>query len=125
MDEVKELQKKIKVLEQQLSEKEKIIKDPSKRGYYALSRIIYQQIEYLEKFDLKTQIEGNPKDDKIYDRTTKIWEGMKTMILDLRSLKQELKISSEDEEKELGKLRRITSESVADAIGNIAGQTQT
>lgn len=124
MDEVKELEKKIKVLEQQLAEKEKIIKDPSKRGYYALSYVVYQQIEFLEKFNLKTAIAASPKEDKEYDRAKGLWEGMKTMILDLRSLKQELKISSEDEEKELGKLRRITSESVADAIGNIAGQNQ-
>lgn len=124
MDEVNELQKKIKVLEQQLAEKEKIIKDPSRRGYYALSYVHYQQIEFLEKFNLKTAIAASPKEDKEYDRAKGLWEGMKTMILDLRLLKQELKISSEEEEREVGKLRRITSESVADAIGNVAGQNQ-
>lgn len=124
MPDEKELEKKIKVLEQQLSEKEKIIKDPSKRGYYALCRMLYQQIEYLEKFDLRVQIEGNPKEDKIYDRAKGLWEGLKTMILDCRTLKQELKISAEEDEKEMKKIYRTTPESIADAIGNVAGQIQ-
>ena len=98
-DETEELKKKIKVLEQQLTEKESIIKDPSKRGYYALNKILYQQIAYLENFDLKTEIDGDPKKDKVYDRAKGIWEGLKTMILDCRSLKQELKIPSNEEEK--------------------------
>jgi len=121
MPDEKELQKQIKALESKLSEVEKIIKDPSKRGYYALSRMLYQQIEYLEKFDLKTQIESNPKDDKIYDRAKGLWESMKTMIMDCKTLKQELGISSDEEEKEMKKIYRTTPESIADALGNSAG----
>lgn len=124
-DEIKELQNKIKVLDQQLAEKDKIIKDPSKRGYYALSKILYQQIEYLENFDLKKQIGENPKDDKIYDRTKGIWEGLKTMIMDCRILKQELKITPDEDEREAAKRSFGTSpESIATAIGNVAGQIQ-
>lgn len=117
-----EEEKKIKVLEQRLSEAEKIIKDPAKRGYYALNKILYQQIEYLESFNLKEQIGGNPKDDKVYERTTKIWEGLKTMIMDCRQLKTELQITSDEEEKELKKIYRTTPESIADVLGNHAGQ---
>lgn len=124
MPDEKELEKKIKVLEQQLSEKEKIIKDPSKRGYFALCKILYQQIEYLESFNLKKEIEADPKQDKIFDRSKGIWEGLKTMIMDCRTLKQELKISAEEEEKENKRLYRTTPESIADAIGNVAGQIQ-
>jgi len=122
MPDEKELEKKIKVLEQQLSEKEKIIKDPSKRGYYALNKILYQQIHFLEDFDLKTQIKENPKEDKIYDRAKGIWEGLKTMILDCRALKSELKIPNDEEEKEIKKIYRLTPESVSDVLGNTAGQ---
>lgn len=121
-DEKEELQKKIKVLEQQLSEKEKIIKDPSKRGYFALCKILYQQIEYLENFELKKQIGENPKDDKVYDRTKGIWEGLKTMIIDCRTLKQELGVSNEEEEKEAKKIYRITPETMSDVLGNTAGK---
>lgn len=122
MPDEKELEKKIKVLEQRLTEAEKIIKDPAKRGYYALNKILYQQIEYLEKFNLKEQIGGNPKDDKIYERTTKIWEGLKTMIMDCRQLKSELQITSDEEEKEMKKIYLTTPESIADVLGNSAGQ---
>jgi len=122
-DEIKDLEKKIKVLEQQLSEKEKIIKDPAKRGYYALNKILYQQIEYLEGFNLKEQIGASPKEDKVYERVTKIWEGLKTMILDCRSLKQELGVAPDDEEeKRVKKLYGTTPESIADVLGNTAGQ---
>lgn len=119
-----EMEKKVKVLEQQLAEKEKIIKDPSKRGYFALCKILYQQIEYLEGFNLKKEIEADPKQDKIFDRSKGIWEGLKTMIMDCRTLKQELKISAEEEDKESKRLLRTTPESIADQIGNVAGQIQ-
>lgn len=122
MPDEKELEKKIKVLEQQLAEKEKIIKDPSKRGYFALCKIMYQQIEYLEGFDLKKEIGANPKEDKVYDRVKGIWEGMKAMILDCRSLKQELSVTNEEEEREVKKTYRITPETMSDVLGNTAGK---
>ena len=124
MPDEKELEKKIKVLEQQLTEKEKIIKDPSKRGYFALNKILYQQIEYLENFDLKKEIGANPKEDKVYDRVNGIWKELPKMILECRALKQELKISADEEEKEMKRNFRTTPESIADAIGNVAGQIQ-
>lgn len=122
MPDEKELIKKIQQLEKLLSEKEKIIKDPAKRGYYALNKILYQQIEFLEDFNLKDQIGADPKQDKIYDRAKGIWEGLKTMILDCRTLKGELKIPFEEEDREIKKIYRTTPESIADAIGNVAGQ---
>lgn len=122
MDEIKELQKKYNALEKKLTEAEKVIKDPSKRGYYALNKILDQQIEYLENFSLKAQIEADPKQDKIYERVTKIWEGLKNMIMDCRSLKQELKITPDDDEKESKKISRTTPESIADVLNNTAGK---
>lgn len=124
MEEIENLKKKVAALEKQLTEKEKIIKDPSKRGYYALNKILYQQIEYLENFKLKESLEANPKDEKIFERTKGIWEGLKTMIMDCRTLKGELKIPFDEEDKEIKKIYRTTPESIADAIGNVAGQIQ-
>src|SRR5690242_5285357 len=124
MENIEELNNEIRKLKQQLAEKERIIKDPAKRGYYALNRILYQQIEYLENFNLKEQIGADPKQDKIYERAKGIREGVKTMILDCRALKSELKIPFEEEEKEIKKIYRTTPESIADAIGNVAGQIQ-
>jgi len=115
-EEILELQKKIKVLEQQLADKERIIKDPSKRGYFALVKTLNQQIEYLEDFSLKIEIGVDPKGDKTYDRAEAMWKGLKNMILDCRLLKQELNVTSSEEEKELRKLQtRITPETVAEA----------
>lgn len=122
MPEEKELQNRIKVLEAKLTDMEKIVKDPSKRGYYALNKILYQQIEYLENFNIKEQIGADPKQDKIYDRAKGIWEGLKTMILDCRSLKSELKIPNDEEVKEINKIYRLSPESISDVLGNTAGQ---
>lgn len=124
MDEIANLKKQINALEKKVSEYEKIIKEPSKRGYYALNKILYQQIEYLENFNLKEQIGADPKQDKIYERAKGLWEGLKIMILDCRTLKSELKIPFEEETKEINKIYRTTPESMADAIGNVAGQIQ-
>lgn len=117
-----ELNKKIDILEKKNKELNDVIKDPSKRGYYALNKILYQQIEYLENFNIKEQIGADPKQDKIYDRAKGIWEGLKTMILDCRALKSELKIPNDEEEKEIKKIYRLTPESVSDVLGNTAGQ---
>lgn len=122
MSDERELQKQLKTLEQRISEYEKIIKDPAKRGYYALNKILYQQIQYLEDFNLKEQIGADPKQDKIYDRAKGIWEGLKTMILDCRALKSELKIPNDEEEREIKKIYRLTPETISDVLGNTAGQ---
>lgn len=122
MSDERELQKQLKTLEQRISEYEKIIKDPAKRGYYALNKILYQQIQFLEDFNLKEQIGADPKQDKIYDRAKGIWEGLKTMILDCRALKSELKIPNDEEEREIKKIYRLTPESISDVLGNTAGQ---
>lgn len=122
MDELEKLQKQYNALEKKLTEAERITKDPSKRGYYALNKILYQQIDYLESFNLKKEIESNPKDDKIYERCKGLWEGLKTMIMDCRALKQELKIPLDEEDKEIKKIYQTTPESIADVLGNTAGQ---
>lgn len=73
--------------------------DPLRRGYFALRHITNQQIEFLEGFNLKTEIVSNPKEDKQYDRAKAIWEGLKEMLLNIKTLKTELKIG-DNEEKE-------------------------
>ena len=119
IEEYLELKKQYVALEKKLSKAEEIIKDPSRRGYYALCKTLYQQIEYLESFNIVDQI---GQTDKVYDRAKGIWEGLKTMIMDCRILKQELKITAEEEQKEMQKIYRTTPEAIADAIGNKAGQ---
>lgn len=86
--------KKVSELEHRLSLYEN---DSVFKGYYALNKIVNQQIKRLNAFDLDTEISQNPKDDKVYDRTKAIWEGLKGMISDLNALKSELKISGNED----------------------------
>lgn len=72
--------------------------DATKKGFYALNRIVNLQVEQLNKFELDTEIGQNPKDDKKYDRVKALWEGLRSMISDLNALKIELKITGNEKE---------------------------
>lgn len=75
-------------------------KDAIYRGYYVQNKIVNQQIDILEDFNLKDEIKSNPKEDKYYDRAMKISEGMPDTIIGLNKLKTELKITgNEDKDK--------------------------
>lgn len=75
-------------------------KDATYRGYYVQNKIVNQQIDILEQFNLKDEIKSNPKEDKYYDRAMKISEGMPDTIIGLNKLKVELKITgNEDRDK--------------------------
>jgi hypothetical protein len=71
--------------------------DATYRGYYALNKIVNQQVDRLNKFNLESEISQNAKEDKVYDRTKAIWEGLRGMISDLNILKAELKITGNEE----------------------------
>lgn len=70
--------------------------DATTRGFYALNKIVNQQIDLLNDFNLKTEISADPKTDKRYDRVEGIWTKMKSMLLDLKSLKSELGLSGDE-----------------------------
>lgn len=86
----------------ELLEKENALfsKDPLKRGYFSLVRISNQTIDILNEFKISTEIGNSPKDDKKYDRVKSLWEGLKPMLLDIKALRSEMKITTKDEEKE-------------------------
>lgn len=86
---------RIKELEDKISCYEK---DPIKRGYFSLARIVNQQVDILNSFNLSTEISQNPKEDKKYDRVKSIWEGLKEMIVDLKNLRIELKVGEQEAE---------------------------
>jgi len=73
-------------------------KDIAKRAFLSLCRVVNQQVARLDKFVLDKEIGVNPKDDKIYDRTMAIADGMPKMIKDINALKLELKITKKEEE---------------------------
>jgi hypothetical protein len=87
--------KKVSILEKENS---LLTKDPFKRGYFSLARIVNQQIDILNQVDLKKEIGSNPKEDKQYDRIAGLWVGLKPMLINLKELKSEMKISPKDED---------------------------
>ena len=120
MDEVEKLKKQVDLLEKKLALYEK---DATYRGFYALNRIVNQQVDFLNQFDLKHEIGQSPRDDKVYDRAKGIWESFKTLVADLKSLKSDLNIDDEDEEKErIIKNKITTPEYMAHVLGNTAGK---
>ena len=75
-------------------------KDATFRGYYVQNKIVNQQIDILEAFNLMDEIKSNPKEDKYYDRAMKLSEGLPDAIIGLNKLKVELKITgNEDRDK--------------------------
>ena len=78
---------KIKELQEEL---DLYKKDPQKRGYFALIRILNQQIDYLGHFDIKSKIGGKASEDATFARTQGIWENLPKMISSLNELKVDL-----------------------------------
>lgn len=110
-----------KLYEEQKKKLDYYEKDPEKRAYFSLVRIVNQQVDYLNEFNIKSNIGGKASEDATFARTQGIWEKLPTMITSLNDLKTVLKIKRQDEEDE-NKRQRTTPESVADNIGNTAGQ---
>ena len=116
-----EEKKKVSVLEQKLAVYEN--DDLEREGYYALKYWVKQQIDIVKDFQLSEEIKKNPKEDKYYDRVKALGEDMKKMISDLNTLRSELKISQKEDREDSLKKRRITTpETIADDLGNTAGQ---
>ena len=90
-----ELEKQVKVLEDRLRLTEQ---DGSVRAYYALQRILNQQVNYLNGFVLKSEIGLDPKSDKTYERAEKIWGSLQKLASELNILRSELKLSGNENE---------------------------
>ncbi len=77
--------------------------DLSYKGYLSFVKIIKQQVEYLESFDLKTRITESKKDSSEYERAESIIDKLPKKISELKALQSELKIEFDPEE---GKVKR-------------------
>jgi hypothetical protein len=95
-------------------------KDPEKRAYFALVRIVNMQVDYLNDFNIKSNIGGKASEDATFARTQGIWENLPKMISSLNDLKTILKINKADEQ-EHGR-SQITPESIAQQIGDYKSQ---
>mgnify|MGYP003349616555 FL=1 len=67
------------------------------RAYYAMQRILNQQAEFLNKFDLEYELKRYEKEDKVYDRASELWEKLPAAISKLALLKTEIGITGNEE----------------------------
>lgn len=125
MESIEELKEKIKDLEKSnayLQSKINMYERPSThRAYYVGQKVLNQQIDYLDKFNLESEIKMNPKEDKVYDRAIDLFEKLTSNASKLNTLRIELNLSG-DEKKDT-QISKIpySPESVADQVGELAG----
>lgn len=122
-----DLLKKIDDLEKQnifLQSKNRYYESPSPaRAYYVAQKVLNQQVDYLAKFDLETEIKASPKEDKVYDRAIAIFEKMSDNANRINNLKRELDLTGDEKKDTSIKDRRpFTPEMAADQVGQLAGQ---
>ena len=91
------------------------------RAYYVGQKILNQQIDFLDKFNLEDEIKVNPKEDKVNDRAMYMFEKITSSASKINALRIELNLSG-DEKKDtaIGKVP-YSPESVADQVGELAG----
>jgi len=97
--------------------------DLERDGYYAFKFWVRQQIDVVKAFKLSEEITKNPKEDKFYDRVKALGEGLNSAITALKTLRTELRITQKEDKEDDIKLKERTSpESIANVLGNTAGQ---
>ena len=94
------------------------------RAYYVGQKILNQQVDYLDKFDLANEIGSNPKEDKVYDRAIDLFEKLSVNAVKIDSLKRELNLSGDKEKDIKSGMASYTPEMIADSLGETAGQTK-
>lgn len=60
------------------------------RAYYSMQRILNQQADFLNQFDLSSEIKMYDKENKTYDRASELWEKLPALISKLATLKTEI-----------------------------------
>lgn len=87
--------------------------------YYSLNRKANEMAELLNKHTLSNLTLDDPK-DKTFERLKIIWNDSSSLTEAIKSLEQTAGITG-DEGKDMQPRFRITPESIADNMGNIAG----
>mgnify|MGYP007031198104 CR=1 FL=1 len=111
--------KKVSVLEQKL----RLYEAPAPaRAYYVGQKMLNQQVDYLDKFELQKEIGVNPKEDKIYDRAMDLFEKLTGNASKLNNLRIELSLSGDEKKDTSISKKPYTPESIADEVGELAGK---
>lgn len=114
-----------------INEYEKILgigeNDPTKNAFIIFVKILNQQSDYLKEFKIKDKIDGKKSESVEYDRAMQMVDGLPKMITSVNDLRSLLKLTKED----LVELKPnnpvfakiTTAESIADAVGELAGKS--
>jgi hypothetical protein len=124
MDEVQKLRQQVAEYEKMLGVGEY---DPVKDAFKVLIKMLNQQINYLENFSITSHIGNSDKDSPQYKRSMDMIDGLPKMIASVNELRATLKLTPEEMKKLQEKTaflttRNITAESIADAVGELAGK---
>jgi len=90
--------------------------DVATRAYKAMIKVLNQQINYLNDFEITTKIKEASKDNPTYDRATKMFENMPDMVSKLHKLKSELGIEYVEKEEDV---IPISPQTVGKRISNV------
>lgn len=99
--------------------------DPVKDAYVVYIKMLNQQVQFLNNFDIKSSIGDTDKENPKYKRAMDMIDGLPKMISAVNDLKGTLKLSKDDIIKiqpDKPIFSRITTpENIADSVGELAG----
>lgn len=100
--------------------------DPMRDAFIIYVKILNQQSDYLKDFKIKDVISKVDKDSPEYKRAMDMVDGLPKMITSVNDLKSVLKLTKEDlaEMKPQNPVfaKITTAETIADAVGELAGK---
>lgn len=104
-NELEELKQKLSLFEN----------DASKRGFYTLNRIVNQQIDFLNKFQISTKIASDDKAIQIeYKNAKELWEGLPKLISSLNEIREKMGIDpKEEDEVNIPKIVPVNPQSIS------------
>lgn len=84
--------------------------DTAKAAYLVLVKILKQQTEYLDKFDISLKIGSLAKEDAVYPRAMEMVENLPKMITAVSNLRIELKMDGGEKK---NTITSVTAKSIA------------
>lgn len=100
--------------------------DPVKNAFLVYVKMLNQQIEFLNDFNIKSHIGDSDKESPKYKRAMDMIDALPKMITSVSELRSTLKLTKDDlaiihgEKNVFSKI--TTPESIANVLGNTAGQ---
>lgn len=111
LDKIKELEAQILLYEQ----------NGAAKLYYALERKMNEMANLMNKTNLENLDIDDPK-SKTFDRLKVIWNDAASIAAAVKTLGETAGITGDEEKDVKPKFKAITPESVADNVGELAGQ---